>query len=73
MKFVHSMVIYFLFLFCLFVLSNRNIANAQYSGAYSPMREYTGQEICDILDIPENNIDIGLWALIIAKEYVMPQ
>jgi regulator of sirC expression with transglutaminase-like and TPR domain len=31
--------------------------------------KYTGQTIFDIVNKPEGNINIGLWALIIAKEY----
>lgn len=35
---------------------------------YYPMREYIGQTIWDITGVKEENLDIGLWALIIAKE-----
>jgi len=33
-----------------------------------PVREYTGQTIWDLPDVPEEQVDIGLWALIIEKE-----
>jgi regulator of sirC expression with transglutaminase-like and TPR domain len=36
---------------------------------YNPIAEYNGQTIWKIKDVPEENIDIGLWALIIAKEF----
>jgi regulator of sirC expression with transglutaminase-like and TPR domain len=32
------------------------------------MREYKGQTIGDITNVKEENLDIGLWALVIAKE-----
>jgi len=43
--------------------------NLQTESKYIPMREYKGQTIWDIENVKEENIDIGLWALIIAKEY----
>ena len=36
---------------------------------YTPVRTYFGQSIWDLPAVPENQIDIGLWALVIAKEY----
>ena len=36
---------------------------------YEPDREYKGQTIWQLPDIPEEKIDIGLWSLIIAKEF----
>ena len=36
---------------------------------YVPDRIYRGQKVADLLTVPENKVDIGLWALIIAKEY----
>jgi regulator of sirC expression with transglutaminase-like and TPR domain len=36
---------------------------------YNPKSDYQGQTIWDIKDVPEENIDIGLWALILAKEF----
>ncbi|MFH2047947.1 MAG: hypothetical protein ABIJ12_00740 [bacterium] len=45
-----------------------NIHSANFPDKYNPIREYTGQSIFDIENVPEENIDIGLWSLIIAKE-----
>ena len=36
---------------------------------YTPLRTYTGQTIWDLPSIPEEQIDVGLWALVVAKEY----
>lgn len=36
---------------------------------FNPIREYSGQTVFDLKSVPEENIDIGLWSLIIAKEY----
>lgn len=36
---------------------------------YYPMREYLGQTIWNIAGVKEENLDIGLWALIVAKEF----
>ncbi len=35
---------------------------------YSPDRVYLGQKLGDLPALPEKQVDIGLWALIIAKE-----
>ncbi len=35
---------------------------------YRPNRTYTGQTIWNLPEIPESEVDIGLWALLIAKE-----
>ncbi len=48
--------------FCLFPKS-------KFPEKYTPVREYSGQTIWDVVNVSEENIDIGLWALIIAKEY----
>lgn len=39
------------------------------SAQYKSALDYSNQSIFDIVNIKEENIDIGLWALIIAKEY----
>ncbi len=44
-------------------------AQSNFPQSYTPTREYTGQTIWDIVSVPEENIDVGLWALIIAKEF----
>ena len=36
---------------------------------YDPICKITGQQIWDIVNVPEKNIDIGLWPLIVAKEF----
>jgi len=45
------------------------IHSADFPEKYNPIREYSGQTIFDFEDVLEENIDIGLWSLIIAKEY----
>jgi regulator of sirC expression with transglutaminase-like and TPR domain len=40
-----------------------------YAGGNNSLMKYSGQSVFDIVNVPEENIDIGLWALIIAKEY----
>jgi len=44
-------------------------AESHFPVSYQPDRQYTGQTIWELPDIPEEQLDIGLWALIIAKEY----
>ena len=46
-----------------------NLVFAEFSKTHNPVREYSGQTIFDLENVPEENIDIGLWALVIAKEY----
>lgn len=36
---------------------------------YEPHRSYNNQQVSDLINMPEENIDIGLWSLIIAKEF----
>ena len=36
---------------------------------YIPIREYIEQTMWDLPEIPEEYIDVGLWALVIAKEF----
>jgi len=53
-------------IFIVFMVAvSANVMLAQYNLS----NEYHNQSIFDIVNEKENNIDIGLWALIIAKEY----
>lgn len=38
-------------------------------GFSQPIRTYKGQTIWDLPNVPEDQVDIGLWALIISKEH----
>ena len=53
----------------LILLFYNSSVSSQTKSKYIPMREYKGQTIWDIANVKEENIDIGLWSLIIAKEY----
>lgn len=55
----------------LFLFGLTSIANGQrgFPQHYTPDRIYRGQIVADLLAVPEHKVDIGLWALIIAKEY----
>jgi len=57
--------------FCLIISLTINASFSQSLSNinYQPHREYTEQSIFDLENIPEENIDIGLWSLVIAKEY----
>jgi len=54
--------------FLIFLFYNSTV-NSQTKINYIPISEYKGQTIRDVENVKEENIDIGLWALIIAKEY----
>lgn len=51
-----------------FVLSLFSLANLTYSKSEST-EKYTHQSIFDIVNEKESNVDIGLWSLIVAKEF----
>lgn len=44
-------------------------AQDRFPATYSPERAYTDQQVRDLLTIPEEEVDVGLWALVIAHEY----
>jgi hypothetical protein len=56
-------------LFIWFFIFSILFAQANYPGDYNSLIKYSGQSLFDIVNVPEDNINIGLWALIIAKEY----
>jgi regulator of sirC expression with transglutaminase-like and TPR domain len=51
------------FIVALFLFSSILIAQSL------PIIQYTGQTIWDLPNVKEENIDVGLWALILAREY----
>ncbi len=57
------------FLILIFILEVQLFAQSKFPVNYSPDRTYNGQSIFDIIKVPEDKIDIGLWSLIIAKEF----
>lgn len=61
-KYPLSLLILLLGSYCLF-------AQSKFPVVYQPVQEYTGQTIWDVVNVPEEYLDVGLWALIIAKEY----
>lgn len=52
----------------LFLLPFR-ICSQSSSTNFSAQNEYQGQRIWDLPKIPEEQVDVGLWALIVAKEF----
>jgi len=56
-------------LLVLLVCSSVLLAQSCFPASYQPVRQYTGQTIWQLPDVPEDQLDIGLWALVIAREY----
>lgn len=44
------------------------LAESAFPERYTPKHEYTGQSVWELSEVPEDEIDVGLWALIMAKE-----
>lgn len=42
---------------------------AQVPGLPRPPARYTGQSLWDLPNVPEEKVDLGLWALVVAKEF----
>ena len=53
-------------LLCLF---ESGFAQQRFPATYQPDRTYTGQSIHDLVQVSEENVDIGLWALVLAKTF----
>jgi regulator of sirC expression with transglutaminase-like and TPR domain len=51
------------------VFSTDSFSQKKFPENYTPLRTYSGQAIWDVAKVKEENIDIGLWALVISKEY----
>lgn len=49
--------------------STPGFAQEHFPAAYQPERRYTAQRIHDLTAVPEGQVDIGLWALIIAHTF----
>lgn len=45
------------------------ISQSKFPDKYTPDRTFQNQSIFDLVNIPEDNMDIGLWALIVAEEF----
>ena len=53
----------------IFTLNTSLFAQSKFPEKYSPNKFNNGQSIFDIVNVPEEKIDVGLWSLIIAKEF----
>ena len=49
--------------------SSSSLCQEKFLTTYTPICQYTGQTIWDVVSVKEKNMDIGLWSLIIAKEF----
>ena len=53
----------------LFCLSWPGFAQGRFPASYEPNRTDTSQSIYDLVQVPEENVDVGLWALVLAKTF----
>jgi len=57
------------FLLLVSLLSSAHLLLSGIAESDNPIRKYTGQTVFDLEYVPEENVDIGLWSLIISKTY----
>ncbi|MBZ0181134.1 MAG: hypothetical protein K8F60_01630 [Melioribacteraceae bacterium] len=51
------------------ILNTNLFSQSKFPTHYIPDRTYSGQSIFDIINVPVEKIDIGLWSIIISKEF----
>lgn len=64
-----SMYRCFLLLIVCCIYAAESNAQNRFPTPYQPERSYTGQSIFDLAEVAEAKVDIGLWALVLAKAY----
>lgn len=60
---------FFLLIGLLLCLSQPGQAQHRFPATYQPDRAYTGQSIYDLVHVSEKKVDVGLWALVIARTF----